>query len=159
MAAREVYLLIILRTDWSESTLPDWFTKKWLHDCISDRKTALYSSRAWITASVPIWIFLSFEPFPYIKILLSYKFTSFIFKEHNSEILMPVAKSSSITAMSLIEFFFWQSVLASERCVYMADRKCSTVWRGIVFGSVTGLRNFTCILLKGFRAMTSLYSR
>ena len=28
MAAREVYLLIILRTDWSESILPDRFAKK-----------------------------------------------------------------------------------------------------------------------------------
>ena len=42
---------------------------------------------------------------------------------------------------------------------YVVERKVSTVRRGIVLGRITGSRNFTCILLKGFLSIISLYSR
>lgn len=56
------------------------------------------------TLSFPMCIQRSLEPFPYINIVPSCKFTSFTFREHNSDIRIPVENSSSITAISRIAF-------------------------------------------------------
>lgn len=107
IAASEVYLFIILRTAWSVRGRPDWFAKKWLQFTISEWKSTLYLFSIFITEGLPIWIRRSLSPLPYIRILPSYRLISLIFSAQSSEILMPVANKSSITAASLREFLLW----------------------------------------------------
>ena len=106
IAARVVYLLSILRTAWSVKGLPDWFAKKWLQFSISRQNSFLYSIKILITEMFPIWIIRSLLPLPYISMLPLYKLISFVLNVQSSDILMPVANSSSMMATSLKESLF-----------------------------------------------------
>lgn len=70
-------------------------------------KSSLYLLSILITEVFPIWIRRSLLPLPYIRMLPSYRLISLTFSAQSSEIRMPVANKSSITAASLREFLLW----------------------------------------------------
>ena len=73
---------------------------------IDEKISAVLYLRTSTTSSFPICIFRSFEPFPKIRTVRSYRSISDGFKLHSSEMRIPVEKSSSITAMSRSTYIF-----------------------------------------------------
>lgn len=92
--------LIMRLMAWSEIEVALGLTKKYPHLFISDIYSSAYFLSIFMTSLFPICIIRSFEPFPYMRIVASWRSTSELFKLHSSEILIPVENNVSHIAMS-----------------------------------------------------------
>ena len=83
----------------------------------------------------------SLDPFPWIKIILFCK-SMFCNKiEQSSEILIPVAKSNSSTAISRSVFRFWHGLVVLWYFAYAALNSTSNVLRGFI-SNISGVDIF-----------------